>query len=43
MEMTSQHAMVLPLMLTAAIATALSKLISPALYQSLADRYAVAN
>jgi H+/Cl- antiporter ClcA len=40
MEMTSQHAMVLPLMLTAAIATALSKLISPALYQSLADRYA---
>jgi H+/Cl- antiporter ClcA len=40
MEMTSQHAMVLPLMLTAAIATALSKLISPPLYQSLADRYA---
>jgi H+/Cl- antiporter ClcA len=41
MEMTSQHAMVLPLMITAAIATAISKLISPALYQSLADRYAV--
>jgi len=40
MEMTSQHAMVLPLMLTAAIATALSKLISPPLYQALADRYA---
>ena len=40
MEMTSQHAMVLPLMLTAAIATALSQLISPALYQSLAGRYA---
>jgi H+/Cl- antiporter ClcA len=40
MEMTSQHAMVLPLMITAAIATAISKLISPALYQSLADRYA---
>jgi H+/Cl- antiporter ClcA len=39
MEMTSQHAMVLPLMVTAAIATAISKLISPALYQSLADRY----
>jgi H+/Cl- antiporter ClcA len=39
MEMTSQHAMVLPLMLTAAIATTLSKLISPPLYQSLADRY----
>jgi H+/Cl- antiporter ClcA len=40
MEMTSQHAMVLPLMITAAIATAISRLISPALYQSLADRYA---
>jgi H+/Cl- antiporter ClcA len=42
MEMTSQHAMVLPLMVTAAIATAVSKLISPPLYQSLADRYASA-
>ena len=41
MEMTSEHAMVLSLMLTAAIATAISKVISPALYQSLADRYAV--
>jgi len=40
MEMTAQHAMVLPLMLTAAMATALSKLITPPLYQSLADRYA---
>jgi H+/Cl- antiporter ClcA len=40
MEMTAQHAMVLPLMLTAAIATAISKLITPPLYQSLADRYA---
>jgi len=40
MEMTAQHAMVLPLMVTAAIATALSKLITPPLYQSLADRYA---
>jgi H+/Cl- antiporter ClcA len=39
MEMTAQHAMVLPLMVTAAIATALSKFISPPLYQSLADRY----
>jgi H+/Cl- antiporter ClcA len=39
MEMTSQHAMVLPLMLTAAVATALSKLVSPPLYQTLADRY----
>jgi len=40
MEMTSQHAMVLPLMVTAAVATALSKLITPPLYQTLADRYA---
>jgi H+/Cl- antiporter ClcA len=40
MEMTSQHAMVLPLMLTAAVATALSRLITPPLYQALADRYA---
>jgi H+/Cl- antiporter ClcA len=40
MEMTSQHAMVLPLMLTAAVATALSKLLSRPLYQALADRYA---
>ena len=40
MEMTSQHAMVLPLMLTAALATALSKLLTPPLYQALADRYA---
>jgi H+/Cl- antiporter ClcA len=39
MEMTAQHAMVLPLMVTAALATALSKFISPPLYQSLADRY----
>jgi H+/Cl- antiporter ClcA len=42
MEMTAQHAMVLPLMVTAAVATAISKLISPPLYQSLADRYATA-
>ncbi len=41
MEMTSQHAMVLPLMLTAAVATAVSKLVSRPLYQTLADRYAV--
>ena len=39
MEMTAQHAMVLPLMVTAALATAVSKLITPPLYQSLADRY----
>ena len=42
MEMTSQHAMVLPLMLTAAVATALSRLITPPLYQALADRYTAA-
>jgi H+/Cl- antiporter ClcA len=41
MEMTAQHAMVLPLMVTAALATAVSKLITPPLYQSLADRYAI--
>jgi H+/Cl- antiporter ClcA len=40
MEMTSQHAMVLPLMITAAVATAVSRLISPPLYQTLAQRYA---
>jgi H+/Cl- antiporter ClcA len=40
MEMTSQHAMVLPLMVTAAIATAVSKLLSPPLYRTLAlERY----
>ena len=40
MEMTTQHAMVLPLMITAAVATTISKLLSPPLYQTLADRYA---
>jgi hypothetical protein len=40
MEMTAQHAMVLPLMVTAAVSTAISKLITPPLYQTLADRYA---
>jgi len=41
MEMTTQHAMVLPLMVTAAIATAISKLLSPPLYRTLAlERYA---
>ncbi len=39
MEMTAQHAMVLPLMVTAALATAVSKLLTPPLYQSLANRY----
>jgi H+/Cl- antiporter ClcA len=41
MEMTAQHAMVLPLMLTAAVATAISKMVSRPLYQTLADRYTV--
>ncbi|HVW67773.1 MAG TPA: chloride channel protein [Steroidobacteraceae bacterium] len=40
MEMTTQHAMVMPLMITAAVATAVSKLISPPLYRTLALRYA---
>jgi H+/Cl- antiporter ClcA len=39
MEMTTQHAMVLPLMITAAIGTAVSKLLTPPLYQTLAKRY----
>lgn len=39
MEMTAQHAMLLPLMVTAAIATAVSKLLSPPLYRTLAQRY----
>jgi H+/Cl- antiporter ClcA len=41
MEMTAQHAMILPLMISAAIATAVSRLISKPLYPALADRYAV--
>jgi H+/Cl- antiporter ClcA len=41
LEMTTQHAMVLPLMVTAAIATAISKLLCPPLYRTLAqERYA---
>ncbi len=43
MEMTAQHAMVLPLMITAALATAVSKLVSPPLYQTLANRYGAPN
>jgi len=39
MEMTAQHAMILPLMVTAALATAISRMLSPPLYQTLADRY----
>lgn len=40
MEMTSQHAMVLPLMITAAIATTVSRFVTRPLYRTLADRYA---
>jgi H+/Cl- antiporter ClcA len=40
MEMTAQHAMILPLMVTAALAAAVSKLATPPLYQTLASRYA---
>ena len=40
MEMTGGHQIVLPLMLTATLATGVSRLISPALYRALADRYA---
>jgi len=41
MEMTTQHAMILPLMVAAALATATSKLLSPPLYRTLAqERYA---
>jgi H+/Cl- antiporter ClcA len=40
MEMTGGHQIVLPLMLTAMVATGTSKLISPALYRTLANRYA---
>ena len=39
MEMTTQHAMVLPLMVAAALATAVSKLLTPPLYRTLAGRY----
>jgi chloride channel protein, CIC family len=39
MEMTAQHAMVLPLMVNAAVATAVSRILSPPLYQTLAARY----
>ena len=39
MEMTSEHALVLPLMVTAALATGVSKLVTPPLYQTLANRY----
>ncbi|HEY4341584.1 MAG TPA: chloride channel protein [Steroidobacteraceae bacterium] len=40
-EMTNQHAMVLPLMIVAVIATAASKFLSPPLYQGLSRQYAL--
>jgi H+/Cl- antiporter ClcA len=42
MEMTTGHEIVLPLMLTATIGTVASKLFSPPLYRTLAERYAPA-
>jgi H+/Cl- antiporter ClcA len=39
MEMTSQHQMVLPLMLTAIIGTVCSRMLSPPFYRALAERY----
>jgi H+/Cl- antiporter ClcA len=39
-EMTAQHLMVFPLMVTVIIATAVSKLVSQPLYHTLAQRYA---
>jgi len=39
MEMTTQHGMVFPLMITVIVATALSRLLSPPLYRTLAQRY----
>jgi H+/Cl- antiporter ClcA len=41
MEMTSGQQIVLPLMLTTTIATGTSKLVSPSLYRTLAERYRV--
>ncbi|HUN25075.1 MAG TPA: chloride channel protein [Steroidobacteraceae bacterium] len=41
MEMTTRHEMVLPLMVTAAVATTVSKILSPPLYRALALRYAL--
>jgi H+/Cl- antiporter ClcA len=40
MEMTTGHEIVLPLMVTATIATVASKVLSPPLYRTLAERYA---
>lgn len=40
MEMTTGHEIVLPLMLTATLASVSSKLVSPPLYRALAERYA---
>lgn len=40
MEMTTGHEIVLPLMLTATLASVSSRLLSPPLYRALAERYA---
>ena len=40
MEMTTGHEIVLPLMLTATVGSVVSRLLSPPLYRSLAERYA---
>lgn len=42
MEMTTGHQIVLPLMLVATVGTMVSKLLSPPLYRTLAERYAKA-
>ena len=39
MEMTTGHEGLVPLMITAALATAISKFFSPSLYRALAERY----
>lgn len=39
MEMTAQHGMVFPLAITVIVATSLSRLLSPPLYRTLAERY----
>jgi H+/Cl- antiporter ClcA len=39
MELTTQHHMIIPLMVTVIIATTVSRLLSPPLYRALAERY----
>jgi H+/Cl- antiporter ClcA len=43
MEMTTGHEIVLPLMLTATLASVVSRLLSPPLYRTLAERYGSRN